>query len=152
MITYAFVKFFSGFTQLVLVGVCFFCGFTTLSLRFTITVSQSLNYQIFSLIVFFRWIWSCRYDAFRCCKNKSYACTGIRNYILKFLVYALSKVIHSCDSVSKGLLQVMFCDWSRNSRHPLNQSDLKLKPIASWLLTFSCALDSLLVYEFSLAP
>lgn len=36
-----FREFFSGFTQLdlVLVGVCFFCGFTTLSLRFTITVS-----------------------------------------------------------------------------------------------------------------
>ena len=40
-ITYAFVKFFFGFPQLdlVLMGDCFFCGFTTLSLRFTITPS-----------------------------------------------------------------------------------------------------------------
>ena len=36
-----------------------------------------------------------------------------------------------------------------NSRHPLNQSDAKLKPIETWPLAFSRASGSL---EFSLAP
>ena len=42
-----------------------------------------------------------------------------------------------------------FCDWSKNSRHSLNQSDLKLKPSATW----SIALQAVCLFnlEFSLA-
>ena len=34
----------------------------------------------------------------------------------------------------------------KNSRHPFNQSDSKLKPIATWPLVFSRASGSLLVF------
>ena len=37
----------------------------------------------------------------------------------------------------------------KSSRHLLNQSDSKLKPTAAWLLLFSCASSSLLVYTSS---
>ena len=42
-----------------------------------------------------------------------------------------------------------FCDWSKNSHHSLNQSDLKLKPSATW----SIALQAVCLFnlEFSLA-
>ena len=40
-------------------------------------------------------------------------------------------------------------DWSRNSRHSLNQSDLKLKPITTWSPAFSRALGSLVGFILS---
>ena len=42
-----------------------------------------------------------------------------------------------------------FCDWSRNSPHFLDQSDSKLKPIATWPLAFFRAPGSLLVFTRS---
>ena len=52
-----------------------------------------------------------------------------------------------------GLLWVcltLICDWSRkNSRHHLNQSNTKLKPILIWSLTFSRASSRLPVFTLS---
>ena len=47
----------------------------------------------------------------------------------------------------------LLSDWSRNSRHLLNQSDTKLKINAAWSFAFSRASSSWLVltFEFSLA-
>ena len=49
---------------------------------------------------------------------------------------------------------ILLCDWSRNSRHSLNQSDSKLKLVATWSLAcrprlrrFAC-----FHFEFSSAP
>ena len=44
----------------------------------------------------------------------------------------------------------MLCDWLKNLRHLLNQSDVKLKPILTWSHTFSGAWHCLLVFIGSL--
>ena len=54
----------------------------------------------------------------------------------------VSKVIRDC--IGFALLRSVI--GLENSRHPLNQSDAKLKPIATWSLAFSRAWDRLGVF------
>ena len=49
--------------------------------------------------------------------------------------------IANCDVISFFLLR-----WLVNSCHPLDRSDVKLKPTVCWSLTFSSAPDRLLVF------
>ena len=49
--------------------------------------------------------------------------------------------IATCDVISFFLLR-----WLVNSCHPLDRSDVKLKPTVCWSLTFSSAPDRLLVF------
>ena len=57
----------------------------------------------------------------------------------------VSKVIRNC--IGFALLRSVI--GLENSRHPLNQSDAKLKPIATWSLAFSRAWDRLRVFTLS---
>ena len=57
----------------------------------------------------------------------------------------VSKVIR--DYIGFALLRSVI--GLENSRHPLNQSDAKLKPIATWSLVFSRAWDRLRVFTLS---
>ena len=57
----------------------------------------------------------------------------------------MSKVIGDC--IGFALLRSVI--GLKNSRHPLNQSDAKVKPIATWLLTFSRASGRLHVLTVS---
>ena len=56
----------------------------------------------------------------------------------------VSKVIRNCI----GFASLYFLNDPRNLRHPLNQSDVNLKPNAAWSLTFSRALGSLFDFFF----
>ena len=57
----------------------------------------------------------------------------------------MSKVIR--NSVGFALLRSVI--GQENSRHPLRQSDAKLKPIATWSLAFSRACGQLHVFTLS---
>ena len=57
----------------------------------------------------------------------------------------VSKVIRDC--IDFALLRSVI--GLENSRHPLNQSDGELKPIATWSLAFSRAWDRLRVFNLS---
>ena len=57
----------------------------------------------------------------------------------------MSKVIRDC--IGFALLRSVI--GLENSRHPLNQSDAKVKPIATWSLAFSRAYDRLPVFSLS---
>ena len=57
----------------------------------------------------------------------------------------MSKVIRDC--IGFALLRSVI--GLENSRHPLNQSDAKLKPIATWSVAFSRASGSLHVLTLS---
>ena len=57
----------------------------------------------------------------------------------------MSKVIRDCIDFSL-LCSVIGLE---NSRHPLNQSDAKEKPISTWSLAFSCASGRLQVFTLS---
>ena len=59
----------------------------------------------------------------------------------------MSKVIR--DYIGFALLRSVI--GLENSRHPLNQSDAKLKPIATLLLVFSRASGQLHVFVFTLS-
>ena len=57
----------------------------------------------------------------------------------------MSKVIRDCI----GLALLCSVIGLENSRHPLNQSDAKVKPIATWPLAFSRAWDRLHAFTLS---
>ena len=57
----------------------------------------------------------------------------------------MSNVIRDC--IGFALLRSVI--GLENSRHPLNQSDAKVKPIATWSLAFSRAWDRLRVFTLS---
>ena len=71
--------------------------------------------------------------------------SGINSQMNRALFNGVSKVIRDCIGFAL-LLSVIGLE---NSRHPLNQLDAKLKPIATWLLSFSRASGHLHVFTLS---
>ena len=67
------------------------------------------------------------------------------NFTDRIIFKWVSKVILDC--IGFALLRSVI--GLENSRHPLNQSDAKLKPIATWSLAFSRAWDRLRVFTLS---
>ena len=77
--------------------------------------------------------------------GRSTSCTSVLQVSYRAILNWVSKVIRDC--IGFALLRSVI--GLENSRHPLNQSDAKLKPIATWSLAFSRAWDRLRVFTLS---